>query len=71
MTTIPPRSATKIEVGTVSSPRVVEHDGRALLLAPASQTALPNAFAPPNQSFHAGSFQCGGTPQWSKSFRFT
>ena len=34
-----------------------------------SQMALPNAFAPPNQSFHSGLSHFGGTPQWEKSLR--
>jgi hypothetical protein len=31
--------------------------------------ALPNAFAPSNHPFHSGLLECGGMPQWSKSFR--
>ena len=50
---MPPRSATKIDVGIVSWPGCSKTI-RGLTFSPStSQIALPNAFAPPNQSFHS------------------
>src|SRR2546423_2631524 len=71
MTTMPPRSQTKTEVGMVSSPGW-SNTMRGLVRSPrASQMALPKAFAPSNQAFQSGESHFGGTPQCEKSFRFT
>ena len=71
ITTMPPRSATKIEVGIVSWPGCSK-TMRGLTFSPsASQIALPKSFAPPNQSFHSAESHAGGTPQCAKSLRLT
>ena len=70
MTTIPPVSQTKIEVGTVSSPGCSK-TRRGLLRSPTiSQMAAPKARAPRSHSPYAWvSFQCGSIPQWENFFR--
>src|SRR5712691_1816292 len=71
MTTMPPRSQTKFDVGIVSCPGC-SNTIRGLFFSPtASQTAFPNSFAPANQSFLSGESQAGGTPQCVKCVRLT
>ena len=68
---MPPRSHTKIDVGMVSWAGCSK-TMRGLRRSPrTSQTALPKALAPSNQSFHSGESHRGGTPQWLKSLRST
>src|SRR6185369_6290001 len=68
---MPPRSQTKFDVGIVSWPGW-SNTIRGFDFSPsASQNALPNALAPSSQPFQSGESQAGGTPQWSKPFRFT
>src|SRR4030066_1184659 len=69
MTTMPPRSHTKMEVGIVSCPGW-SNTMFGLRFSPStSQMALPKDFAPSNHVFHSGESHAGGTPQWSNAVR--
>src|SRR5262245_34919074 len=71
MTTMPPRSHTKIEVGIVSSPGWSKTIFGLVRSPSTSQIALPNPFAPSNHPFQSGESHLGGTPQCVKSLRLT
>src|SRR3989304_1262773 len=62
MTTMPPRSHTKMEVGIVSCPGW-SNTMFGLRFSPStSQMALPKDFAPSNHVFHSGGSHAGGPP---------
>src|SRR3989304_9413106 len=69
MTTMPPRSHTKMEVGIVSCPGW-SNTMFGLRFSPStSQMALPKDFAPSNHVFQSGESHAGGTPQCGKALR--
>ena len=71
ITTMPPRSQTKIDVGMVSSPGWSNTIRGLILLAERIPDALPNAFAPSNHPFQSGESHCGRDAPVVKSLRLT
>src|SRR4029453_18646131 len=67
ITTMPPRSHTKIEVGIVSCPGCSNTRLGLGRFPTPSQIAFPNAFPPSNHVFHSGESHVGGVPQWSNA----
>ena len=68
ITTIPPVSQTKPDVGSVVSPGCSKTIFGFFLSPTASQIAFPNDLAPAIQFFHSGSLVLGIMPQCEKSF---